>query len=155
MSKPKPIKHYAASAIVLTDSLPTKALLVHHKKFDKWLQPGGHQEEDENSVEAAVREVMEETGIDLSMFINNSHPIDETASFIARPNYLLEELIPAHGKEPEHYHLDMTYVVRIPEQKIAHNKKEHHDARWFTLEEIESLSTFENLRVLLRQEMTK
>jgi 8-oxo-dGTP diphosphatase len=151
----KPAKHYAASAMVLTDSLPTKALLVHHKKLDKWFWPGGHQDDNENPVEAVIREVEEETGIDVSMNLNASHPIDERASYIARPNYLLEELIPARAHEPLHYHLDMIYVVRIPEQRIAHNKSEHHDARWFTLEEIEALDTLENTRILLRQEMTK
>src|SRR6266700_2658114 len=130
MSKhPKVIKHYTASAFVFTNTLPAKALLVHHKKLDKWMQPGGHQEEYENPVEAVIREVKEETGMDIEPYLATTHPIDDHASLIPQPAYLLECLIPKHGKNAEHYHLEQSYVVRIPEQPIP--KTADHEARWF------------------------
>jgi 8-oxo-dGTP pyrophosphatase MutT (NUDIX family) len=154
-TKHKPIKHYAASVIVLTNTLPTKVLLHHHKKFDKWIQPGGHQDEHENSIEAAIREVQEETGLDITPFLGVVNPIDDLAGFIPRPNYLLEEKIAAHGKEPEHYHLDQIYVVRIPEQPPAVSKSESHDIRWFTVEELPALPMLENTRMLIKQELAQ
>lgn len=40
-------------------------LLLFHKKHKKWFGVGGHIEENEMAHEAAIREVKEETGIDL------------------------------------------------------------------------------------------
>src|SRR5688572_29074842 len=55
--------HFTASAIVVAaDGHST--CLVHHRKLNRWLQPGGHFEEsDGGDVQRAVlREVLEETG---------------------------------------------------------------------------------------------
>jgi ADP-ribose pyrophosphatase YjhB (NUDIX family) len=54
--------HITGSVIVFNEDY-TKVLLVHHGKFNKWLQPGGHwmdQGENETIRQAAIREVMEE-----------------------------------------------------------------------------------------------
>lgn len=40
-----------------------KLLLIHHKKLDLWLTPGGHIDPGELPHEAAVRECFEETGV--------------------------------------------------------------------------------------------
>ena len=54
--------HITASAFVL-DSALSKILLVHHKIFDRLLQPGGHVEgTDATFLQAAMRELAEETG---------------------------------------------------------------------------------------------
>lgn len=152
---PDPIKHYTVSALIISNGQPAKVLLLHHRKQDRWIQPGGHQESYENALEGVIREVQEETGIDITGQIPSASVIDEFASFLPLPAYMLEEKIAAHGTEPEHYHLDMFYVVRIPEQAVQLEAGKAHDIGWFTLEEVEHLQTYENLRVLLRQELTK
>jgi 8-oxo-dGTP pyrophosphatase MutT (NUDIX family) len=154
MTHKKPAKHYTATAFILTDTLPRKILLVHHKKFNNWMPPGGHQEEWENPVEAAIREVHEETGLDITAYIGAVNPIDAGAGFIPRPNYFLECHIKPHGKEPQHYHLDQSYVVRIPEQ-AATVSHESHDIRWYTIEEIDGLPMFDNVRMIAKQEMSQ
>jgi 8-oxo-dGTP pyrophosphatase MutT (NUDIX family) len=151
----KPLKHYTSSAFVFTNQLPAKVLLVHHKKFDKWMQPGGHQEEWENPVEAAIREVMEETGIDIAPYLASAHPIDEHAALIPQPAYLLECLIPKHGHEPEHYHLEQSYVVRIPETPVPRKAHSEHGARWFQAEELDGIDMFPNVRMIVQQELAK
>ncbi|MEN3361534.1 MAG: hypothetical protein V7637_5516 [Mycobacteriales bacterium] len=55
------IRHFTASAIVFDDS--ERVLLVHHNKLRQWLYPGGHVEENEDPAQAALREVLEETGV--------------------------------------------------------------------------------------------
>jgi 8-oxo-dGTP pyrophosphatase MutT (NUDIX family) len=152
-ARPLPAKHSTASVIILTTLAPLKTLLIHHRKYDKWMPPGGHVEDTENPVEAAIRETKEETGLDISWAIGAPIPLDSTARHIRRPDYFLEEDIPVHGKQPAHVHLDLIYVVRIPEQAPKHNKAESHDIGWFTLEETEKLTTFENIHMLLRQEL--
>jgi len=147
-------KHYTASVVILTDTAPAKTLLIHHRKYDKWMPPGGHQDTHENPVEAAIRETLEETGLDVTAAIGALTPFDDGASHIPKPTYFLEESpIPAYGDEPEHTHLDQIYVVRIPEQAAAHNHTESHDIGWFTLEATEKLPTFDNVHQILRKEM--
>jgi 8-oxo-dGTP pyrophosphatase MutT (NUDIX family) len=148
-------KHYTASVIIVTDTTPHKVLLIHHRKFDKWMQPGGHQEAYEGPIEAAIRETKEETGLDITTYLPAVTPLDNDASIIPVPNYLIQEHIPPHGTEPEHYHLDQFYVVHIPEQAVQHNSSESHGIRWATAAELDTLPTFPNLRNLLKQELAK
>ena len=69
-------KHYTATVFVVSQKNPRKFLLTHHIKYDKWMPPGGHIEAMENPVEAAVREVKEESNVDIQSFLgdgNNPH----------------------------------------------------------------------------------
>ena len=54
------VRHFTATGFVVQDG----ATLLHwHPKLDIWLPPGGHVEENEDPVQAVLREVEEETGI--------------------------------------------------------------------------------------------
>lgn len=59
-------RHFCASAFVV-DPNTKKILLVKHSDFNRWVQPGGHMEEDETPEEAAIRETYEETGIRIKL----------------------------------------------------------------------------------------
>ena len=61
------IKHFTSSALIVHNE---KVLLVYHKKLDVWLYPGGHVEENENPDETLVREVKEETGLEVEIISN-------------------------------------------------------------------------------------
>ena len=55
--------HFTASAFVLSPD-SSQLLLIYHPKFQRWIQPGGHLEAGDVSIEAAAqRELAEETGI--------------------------------------------------------------------------------------------
>ena len=55
--------HLTASAAVLSPDARYTCLVLHHK-LQLWVQPGGHFEvDDDSSVAAAAREVLEETGL--------------------------------------------------------------------------------------------
>ena len=54
--------HLTGSAWILNKS-KTKVVLVHHGKLNRWMQPGGHADGDENIFAVACREGNEETGI--------------------------------------------------------------------------------------------
>jgi 8-oxo-dGTP pyrophosphatase MutT (NUDIX family) len=73
-------------------------LLVHHRRLDRWLLPGGHVEPDDPAVDhAARREVIEETGAVLAG--NGGAPligIDVHG-------------IPARRDQPYHLHHDILF----------------------------------------------
>ena len=55
--------HLTGSAVVVSER-GDRVLLLHHRKLQRWLQPGGHADPRETSGEAvALREAHEETGI--------------------------------------------------------------------------------------------
>jgi 8-oxo-dGTP pyrophosphatase MutT (NUDIX family) len=142
-------KHFTASVWIISKGQPKKALLLHHRKHDKWLQPGGHIEKFENPVEAAIREVKEETGVDVSFLADKIEKLNVEASFLPIPRYLMEQVIPAHGDEPAHFHLDMQYVAEIEEQELLHNIRESHGIGWFTLEEVLKLPIYKDTGIIL------
>ncbi len=87
--------HFTASGFVASpDRL--SVLLIEHAKLGRWLQPGGHMEFGDPSVEgAARREIAEETGIaSLSRAGTTLVRIDAHA-------------IPPYGSEPGHIHIDL------------------------------------------------
>ena len=45
-----------------------KVLLRKHDKLKIWMSVGGHVELDEDPVEAALREVKEEVGLDITLY---------------------------------------------------------------------------------------
>ena len=144
-------KQFTASVWIITKSSPKKILLVHHKKLGKWMQPGGHVEPFENPVETAIREVKEETGLDIKSLKNEIQIIDDVGSFLPTPKYLMEQTIPAHGRQPRHFHLDINYVLKISEQKLKHNIRESHNIGWFTKKQALELPVHEDIRVIVQE----
>jgi hypothetical protein len=57
------IGHVTGSAWVV-DRECASVLLTHHRKLDKWLQPGGHADGDSDILRVALREVREESGLE-------------------------------------------------------------------------------------------
>lgn len=113
--------HITASALILSPD-GKHALLMHHRKLNRWLQPGGHADGDCDTARVASREVSEETGL---------------AGFVCRaPIFDLDvHPIPARGDEPAHFHFDVRHLVHADNLAIVGNH-ESLALRWFSLEEI-------------------
>lgn len=148
-------KQFTASVWIITKTKPKKVLLVHHKKFNMWIQPGGHIERFENPVEAAIREAKEETGVDIGFIKSFSKQTkDKVTKFLTIPKFFLEQKIAAHGQEPEHLHLDIQYVVGVEkEQVLKHSVRESHGIGWFTKKEALELPTHEDTRIIIQKIM--
>ena len=54
--------HITASSWII-DKDRKSVLLTHHAKLDRWLQPGGHADGQEDVLAVAQREAYEETGL--------------------------------------------------------------------------------------------
>ncbi len=116
-----------------------KFLLLFHKKHQKWLPPGGHLEENETPSEAAKREVLEETGLEIEFITQENLWVDEwNAKSIERPYSCLLEQIPALGDQPAHEHIDFIFVGRPKGGELF-------DGTWFSLDQIEALKTHEEI----------
>jgi 8-oxo-dGTP pyrophosphatase MutT (NUDIX family) len=53
-----------AFSIAVYPRFDNRVLLIKHKRLGKWLPPGGELEPDETPLEAAIRELREETGLE-------------------------------------------------------------------------------------------
>lgn len=153
---PRPIphpgeKHLAATVYIVTPDEPKRVLMVHHKRFDKWLPPGGHVDFGENPYQAAIREVQEEAGIDIAAILPAPRDSGDHAFFLPMPAYLLEETVEPSGDEPAHFHIDHVYLVEVPQSDVMHDPNESHDIGWFTHEETLALPTFADVRMSLKE----
>ncbi len=118
--------HLTASCWILSPSLDA-ILLLHHRKLNRWLQPGGHIEAHDNSwLEAALREAREETGI-------------ENFQQLAPGIFDFDiHTIPARGSIPEHQHYDARFLLQA-EQSEIHFSDESNDLQWFSPDKAASL----------------
>ena len=132
-----PDGHLTASAFVLSRD-GRHVLLLHHRKLDRWLQPGGHAEPGEAiGEEVALREAREETGIaGLALHPDAPRPVDVDV-----------HAIPAHGRDPAHLHLDLRYVVIAPEgAALLRSTKETNALRWFRWDDLADLGLDDGLQ---------
>lgn len=136
-----------------------RTLLIYHKKFKKWLPPGGHLHPNETPSEAALREAKEETGLEIELFQQENVWIDRwNAKSIPRPYMCLLEEIPAVGDQAAHRHIDMIFLARPTGGNEEINSHETEGLQWFSLEEVESLEgdveIFEETKETLRKILT-
>jgi len=117
--------HVTGSAWVISPNR-NKVLMMHHKKHDQWFQPGGHADGDADIVRVALRETSEETGIDLSQVkLLNANIFDVDI-----------HSIPAIGNEPQHYHIDIRFLVEIDDSVPVPGNDESHQVLWVSLYEV-------------------
>lgn len=110
--------HLTASAVVL-DASRTSVLLVLHAKTGLWLQPGGHLEDGDTSfAAAALREAVEETGVDDLELVDD------------RPVHLERHPAPCGAQS----HLDVRFAVRARDGALATVSDESLDVAWFPLD---------------------
>jgi len=115
--------HVTGSAWVVDGGF-TKTLLTHHKKLDKWFQPGGHADGDSDVASVAMREAVEETGLAGLEFV--SHEIFD----------LDIHLIPDRKDEPQHYHYDCRFIIRCTGNEAYTVTTESNDLAWIPFPEI-------------------
>ena len=116
--------HITANGLVIKDD---KVLLIFHPYIKRWFQPGGHIEEGDSPIEAAIREVYEETGCFCELDSDNQDPIDID----------IHE-IPENPKKSEgaHLHIDLLYRLRVLRQEKS---VEDIEFQWFSFGDVESI----------------
>lgn len=118
--------HLTASAWIVSPGRE-RALLLYHGKLQRWLQPGGHIEQDRTLLAAALREAQEETGL-------NCRAVEETVFDIdIHP-------IPARADEPAHLHYDVRFLLEADALDHPAVSAESSAVCWFELTRITALN---------------
>ena len=126
--------HITASAAVL-DETRERVLLTLHPKAGMWLQLGGHCEPGDTTLAgAALREAIEESGIEGLILLGGPVRVDRHRVW-------------CHGGS---YHLDVQYAVVAPAGARERISAESDDLRWFPVDALPD-RTDEPLRRLIAQ----
>ena len=130
--------HITGSALIV--HLPSRRVLLnHHRKFDRWMQFGGHMDNDLEPHLTAMREAREETGLTDLRFALIPQEVGEGSGVGVRPFDVDVHVVPARHDRPEHLHLDLRYLLTTNQPDTAQVTDESNDIRWFTLDELHAL----------------
>lgn len=129
-----------------------KVLLVHHRQLGKWLPLGGHIELDEDPETAALREVKEESGLEVELLGERPPITCPGTRALITPRFL-----DVHRISPTHEHIGMIYWARPKTDPNCNEKSasgqaviakpceprlaqdEHHEIRWCSVTELDQL----------------
>lgn len=127
-----PAGHVTASAWIV-DPTRTHALLLHHRKLERWLQPGGHVDGDTDVRGAALREAREESGLRTLRFVHDGvYDVD-----IHR--------IPARAGEPAHEHFDIRFALEADPREPLRGNLESYELRWVALDALDAYAVDESV----------
>ncbi len=129
------VRHFTATGFVVHDG----AVLLHwHRKVMEWLPPGGHIEENEDPVQAVLREIAEETGVSAEVVPTGEVVDVEYPAQVQPPFTIMVEDIhdPVDGY---HQHIDMIYFCRLLGSPLPLND----GWLWVTRAELESSTPLE------------
>jgi 8-oxo-dGTP pyrophosphatase MutT (NUDIX family) len=125
--------HLTGSALVV-DPANGRFVVLHHRKLDRWLQPGGHADGEGDLASVALREATEETGLD--------------GLEVLRPAVDLDVHEVAPPGDPVHRHLDLRFVVLAPAGASDAPPPGNHESRairWVDEDELAGLGPDESL----------
>jgi 8-oxo-dGTP pyrophosphatase MutT (NUDIX family) len=124
--------HITCTGLVLAPGRD-RLLLVHHRRLNRWLLPGGHIEPEDGSVaETARREAVEETGVVLT----NAQPV--LVGIDVHP-------IPGRGREPLHLHHNLSFAFEARELAMRPSV-EVRDVMWCRFDDYDRFDLPGNIR---------
>jgi 8-oxo-dGTP pyrophosphatase MutT (NUDIX family) len=122
---------FTSAVFVVQDQ---RVLLVHHRQLNHWLPVGGHIELDEDPETAAVREVREESGLEVEL-IGERPPLESPGTrFLLAPRFM-----DIHRITDTHRHVGLIYWARPRQGQLTLAPAEHHAIRWCTTSDLDSL----------------
>ncbi|MDP6213561.1 MAG: NUDIX hydrolase [Acidimicrobiales bacterium] len=116
--------HLTGSALVV-DPADSRILVMFHTKLQRWLQPGGHADGDDDLARVALREATEETG--MAGLRVSEPPVDLDVHVVDPP------------AEDAHEHHDVRFLVVAPTGAVPVGNHESRELRWVDRSDLESL----------------
>jgi 8-oxo-dGTP pyrophosphatase MutT (NUDIX family) len=140
--------HVTGSAWILTQD-HTRCLLLHHRKLDCWLQPGGHADGQAEIEQVALREAQEESG--LTQLELDGNPEDLVPLDI--DVHVIPARLDAAGNiaEDRHEHHDIRFLVVASADQELVLSEESNDLRWFSCQEVFEVTDEESVLRMMRK----
>ena len=130
-------RHFTVAVFVIWEG---KVLLHLHRKLGMWLPPGGHIEQGELPDDAAVREVLEETGVEGELVGERREDVSDPVQLHRPAGVQLENIGPGHQ------HIDLIYFARlIGSAQIAQSYSEDR-VGWYGPEDWDEMSVNAEVR---------
>ena len=139
-----PTRDFTATTFVVQDR---RTLLLWHTQIRAWLPPGGHIMPDELPDTAALREVREETGLEVEL-LDQAGALGKVRVLRTPVCILLEDI------RPGHQHIDLIYFARVTGGQARLAPQEAEALRWCTEQELGDPEIAEDIRVLGRRAIT-
>lgn len=122
LQKPATPDTHLVSYFIPFDEAQQKILLVHHKKANLWLPPGGHVDKGETPQQTAAREMEEE--------------LFTEANFLQNTPLFLTVTQTVNDTSP-HTDVSLWYLVKgDAEKEYTFDDREFHAIRWFPLDQL-------------------
>jgi 8-oxo-dGTP pyrophosphatase MutT (NUDIX family) len=130
--------HVTGSALLISRD-GSRVLMNHHKSLNKWLCFGGHADGDMDVLNVALRETIEESGIQ-NVVVRESKIADVDVHLISRNE---------KKNEPPHFHFDVRYILYCNDNEDFVMSEESNDLRWCTYDEAMGLLSDYTMKRLL------
>ncbi len=120
-----------------------QVLLLWHRKLQMWLPPGGHIDRNELPDEAAVREVLEESGIHCRLVGEKGLGVEYPRQLVRPAGIQLETIT----TQPAHEHIDFIYFARVLSgiDPIPRLNNESEQIGWYTLQQLREMQVAEDV----------
>jgi 8-oxo-dGTP pyrophosphatase MutT (NUDIX family) len=123
-------RHLTVSGFVVHD---TKVALHWHRKIGAWLPAGGHIEPNEDPVQATLREINEEFGLEAEIVpLNPQLEYEGGPRQIERPYAVLD-----CWPQPDHGHVDLVYFCRAVSGYPGRCHDPENPIFWFGIDSLE------------------
>ncbi|HLL60458.1 MAG TPA: NUDIX domain-containing protein [Candidatus Nitrosocosmicus sp.] len=126
------------SMFIPYDEANRKVLLVHHKKAQSWVFPGGHMEYGESPTETALREATEELGL-RKKDVHLEGPISLQVCDINNPVQICRE------------HFDLFFILYVNLHNVKVDRVEVFNSAWITVEDAGSIITLNYYKKALKR----
>ena len=130
MSSNRTGRHFTVAVFVVWEG---KVLLHFHRKLEMWLPPGGHIERDELPDQAAVREVLEETGLRVELVGEKREDIADPVQLHRPAGVQLENIGLGHQ------HIDLIYFAKPLDSTGIHRNYSEEKVGWYDPEDWDSM----------------
>ena len=131
MSSEQTGRHFTVAVFVVCEG---KILLHFHRKLGMWLPPGGHIEVNELPDEAAVREVLEETGVEVELVGEKREDVSDPVQLHRPAGVQLENI------GPNHQHIDLIYFATPRDSVEIHADSSEDRVGWYGPEDWDAMS---------------
>ena len=130
-------RHFTVAVFVVWEG---KVLLHLHRKLGMWLPPGGHIEQNELPDDAAVREVLEETGLRVELVGEKREDISDPVQLHRPAGVQLENI------GPEHQHIDLIYFAKPNGPTRIHQDYSEDKVGWYAPEDWDEMAVNAEVR---------